>query len=314
MTRRGVAAPAAPVLSAILGLGMSLAPGGAGAAVARDGNVVMGTVLTITVVADQQAEAIAMARAVLDEARRWDAALTIWKEDGELARLNGRAGQGPVAVGPRLEQGLSAMRAFTRETGGAFDAAVVERPSVAKAPPPGTLRVLRLDAGRASLSAGARLDPGAIGKGLALDAMAGLLRRAGVSAAFLDFGGSSQTAVGVPPGDSAGWAVLVSGLETGESHGIVKLRDESLSTSRAGAQDTTAVLDPRTGQAVPGPRLALARASSATRADVWATALVVLGRPGLPVAASQGLEAACQDAEGVESTPAFFSGPATAGP
>ena len=74
----------------------------ADAAVARSGQVVMGTVLTVTVVADDRAEAQAMADAAIDEARRWDDALTIWRSEGELARFNAGAGQAPITVSPRL--------------------------------------------------------------------------------------------------------------------------------------------------------------------------------------------------------------------
>src|SRR5438128_1973664 len=64
------------------------------AAVARDGQVVMGTVLTVTVVAERKDDAGAMAKAAIDEARRWDDALTIWRDDGELKNLNRHAGRG----------------------------------------------------------------------------------------------------------------------------------------------------------------------------------------------------------------------------
>ena len=280
----------------------------ADAAVARSGQVVMGTVLTVTVVADDRAEAQAMADAAIDEARRWDDALTIWRSEGELARFNAGAGQAPITVSPRLERGLTAMLDLADQTGGAFEPAVGvlsvpdARPSF---PLAGIGRVLRLDAPRAALEAGSALDPGAIGKGLALDAIVALLRGRGAIAAFLDFGGSSQTALGVPPGDARGWTVLLTGWATGVSHGTVKIRDVSLSTSRAAATDTTPILDPRSGVAVAAPRLVTVESAGAASADAWSTALVVLGRDGLARAESHGIEALLEDAKGVTRTSGF---------
>jgi thiamine biosynthesis lipoprotein len=289
------------------------------AAVARDGQLVMGTILTVTVVADSKDVASRLAREAIDEARRWDDALTIWRKDGELSRLNERAGHGMVTLGPRLARGLVAMLELTRQTAGAFEPAVATLApgGDARASFAGIREVLVLEGSaplacelpgvaecgaaplRASLSAGSALDPGAIGKGLALDAIASLVRAAGARSAFFDFGGSSQTAVGAPPGDAAGWTIVVSAVAEGRSHGTLRLRDASVSTSRAGATDTKPVLDPRSRMPAPGPRLATVMSPSATAADAWSTALVVLGREGLDGAGAFGIEAIFEDATGV---------------
>jgi thiamine biosynthesis lipoprotein len=297
------------------------------AAVARDGQLVMGTALTVTVVADSREKAIELAQQAIAEARRWDDALTIWRPDGELARMNARAGQGFLPVSDRLAVGLAAMLAFSRQTGGAFE------PAVAVLPDAGDARVVlrgiretlsvrtgssvaatsahrrgdvfvasASDRASARLAAGSALDPGGIGKGLALDAMAALLTRGGATAAFLDFGGSSQTAIGAPPGDVEGWSVVLSGLEAGRSWGTLRLKDASLSTSRSGATDTKPILDPRTKLPVPGPRLATVLAQSATAADAWSTALVVLGSEGIERAKSVKLQVLLEDAHGVRKT------------
>jgi len=276
-------------------------------AVARSGQVVMGTVLTVTVVAADPASAESLARAAIDEARRWDDALTIWRPEGELARLNGEAGKGPVEIGERLAAGLAAMLRLAAATGGSFDPAVGRLPASGdgRSKLRGIREVLRIDGRRVTLEQGAVLDSGAIGKGLALDAMADLLRRSGAVAAFLDFGGSSQTAFGLPPGDDEGWTVLVAGLREGASHGTLKLRDASLSTSRAGAEDTKPILDPRSGLPVPAPRLVTVLAADATAADAWSTALVVRGREGLAAAGGTGLQVLLEDGEGTVVTAEF---------
>jgi FAD:protein FMN transferase len=291
----------------------TLAAASASAEVARSGQPVMGTILTVTVIADGREAAQALADHALEEARRWDDALTIWRPDGELARLNERAGTGFVDIGPRLVRGLAAMLSLASATGGAFDPAVGALRLRDKRSVEPIRRALQLEGARASLTEGSLLDPGAIGKGLALDAIVELLRERGVTSAFLDFGGSSQTAIGVPPGDARGWSVLIAGSEPGSSHGIVKLRDASLSTSRAGAVDTTSILDPRSGAVVPAPRLATVIARDATAADAWSTALVVLGREGIAQAEKAGIEVLFEDGEGSVRTKSFVTEPVERG-
>jgi len=286
----------------------------ADAAVARDGRIVMGTVLEVTVVAADAELALRLLGDVYAEVARWDDALTIWRADGELARLNAHADQGPVTVSPRLQQGLAAMLELSAATGGAFEPAKpTSRGVVAGASARQRLRnVLLLDAGRARLDGGATVDPGGIGKGLALDAALDLLRRGGAQAAFLDFGGSSQSALAAPPGDGDGWTILVAGWAAGSSHGLLKLRDGSVSTSRAAAPDTAPIVDPRTGEVVRGPCLATVLSPSATAADAWSTALVVLGRRGVEEASRRGLEVLVEDSAGVVWTPGFGHSPPAA--
>jgi thiamine biosynthesis lipoprotein ApbE len=69
--------------------------------------------------------------------------------------------------------------------------------------------------------------------------------------------------------------------------------------------DTTAVLDPRNGRPVPGPRLATVMARDATAADAWSTALVVLGRGGEELANGHGIEALVEDGAGLAISRGF---------
>lgn len=176
-------------------------------AVARTGQPVMGTVLEVTVVAAEEATARRLAEEAVAEARRWEEVLTTWRPEGELARLNAHAGRGRVVVSPALRAVLERMQELTAATAGAFDptiGGVVRLWRGAKSPaagefealgPVGIAGVLALDAGGARLAAGAELDAGGIGKGIALDAIVERLRAGGAEAAFVDFGGSSQLAL-----------------------------------------------------------------------------------------------------------------------
>lgn len=281
----------------------------------RAGQPVMGTVLQVTVVADEAGLARSLAENAVREARRWDDILTTWRIEGELARLNRAAGQGAQAISPDLERALTRMRRLSRATAGAFNPAVgplVDRwrtPAAwIEATPHAAPRlrdVLTLRRGTAALAPGSALDAGGVGKGMALDAMADQLRHGGARAAFIDFGGSSQVAVGAPPDDQSGWHVVVAGLSDLEAHGTLTLRDGALSTSRAtGAGEPAGpIIDPVHGTPVAAPIVAVVLAPDATAADAWSTALVVLGRKGLAAVRAAGLDALVQDAAGTDMTP-----------
>jgi thiamine biosynthesis lipoprotein len=296
---------------------VSVAP--ASAAVFRTGQPVMGTVLQVTVIAADDATARASAEAAVAEVRRWDDILTTWRPEGELARLNAQAGAGPVMVGPELSAALRSMQRLTTATQGAFDPAVGPLVDLWReaASPSETARVpaarhhlasaLALDGQRATLLAGAKLDAGGIGKGMALDAAGALLRARGVQAAYLDFGGSSQLAIGAPPESPEGWRVAISGLAPHHMHGVLALRDAALSTSRASAAASTAgpIIDPDSGRPVAVPRVTTVRARDATTAEAWSKAVIIRGRAGVQRASADGLDVLLEEADGVHHTAGF---------
>lgn len=292
----------------------------ADAAEFRTGQPVMGTLLEVTVVAGDVAKARAAATAAIDTIERWDDILTIWRPEGELAQLNRAAGKGHVPISADLHRALEQMIDLVEETHGAFDPGVgplvafwssATPPSTKSTPKGGDVAirsVLSLAAGSAALTAGAALDPGAVGKGIGLDAAARVLRAAGVDAALLDFGGSSQLALGGPPDSPRGWPVAVTGLLDGELRGVVVLRDAALSTSRArpaGAPEGT-LIDPRSRRPVDRARVVTVRSHSAAAADAWSTALVVLGRAGVPLARRSAVDVFLADAAGSVEDPEFI--------
>jgi thiamine biosynthesis lipoprotein len=285
------------------------------AASARVALPVMGTVLEVTVVADDDAVAQRLARDALALAREWDDLLTTWRPDGALERLNKSAGEGSIPVDPRLAGALVRMLELSRATGGAFDPAVGaaveahrggEPTAAASGVHGGITERLKVNAASAELVTGTRLDAGGIGKGMALDAIAELLAVGGARAWFLDFGGSSQLAHGSPK-EGASWTIAIAGHSPGVVHGFVDLRSGSLSTSRArDASDASgAVVDPRSGRTIAPPLLVSVIARDATTADAWSTALVVLGRAGLTAAKAAGLAVLIDDADGQVMTAGF---------
>jgi thiamine biosynthesis lipoprotein len=133
--------------------------------------------------------------------------------------------------------------------------------------------------------AGVRIDPGALGKGWALDRAARLLREAGVERALLHGGTSSVLALGAPQ-DSAGWRVVLRDPDDGgQVLAAIFLKDGALGVSaphgqrvQRGGRMIGHLLDPRTGQPAKGARLAAVAVRSAADADALSTALLVEGR------------------------------------
>jgi thiamine biosynthesis lipoprotein len=211
------------------------------------------------------------------------------------------------------------MQRLTVATQGAFDPAVGPLVDLWRgAAPPSQLprapaaryhlaSALALDGQRATLLAGAKLDAGGIGKGMALDAAGALLRARGVQAAYLDFGGSSQLAIGAPPGSPEGWRVAVGGLEAHQMHGVLTLRDAALSTSRASAVASAAglIIDPDNGRPIDAPRVTTVRARDATTAEAWSKAVIIRGRDGVRRASANGLDVLLEEADGVHRTAGF---------
>lgn len=263
------------------------------------GEIVMGTVLQVTVADDDPESAQRYAARAIAIARRWDDVLTTWRQEGELARLNAAAGHGPVAISAQLYSALAQMRRLSDITDGAFDPGVGplvryyarSRTDITAPPTAHTriARVLRLQGGSAELASGSSLDAGGIGKGIALDAMAEELRNQ-VQGAYFNFGGSSQLAFGTRA-DGRPWAIALSGLDGRRIHGFVHL-EGALSTSRARpiGDESGPIVDPVSGSVVSKDRLVTCLAASASTAEAWSTALVVRGEQGLPSALASGVE------------------------
>jgi thiamine biosynthesis lipoprotein len=212
--------------------------------------------------------AFAAGSAALDLIEEIEEQLTVYRDTGEVARLNATAADGPVAVTAELFRILERCAAFTLDTAGAFDIAVgalVDAWSTAKRegriPTPQELNdstarsgfrhvmlnPLPLSAsergagGEVSSStvqfrrAGLKLNFGAVGKGYALDRAAELLRREwGIESALLQGGGSSMFGLGAPPNDLRGWPVALRHPEPERPIlGTVYLKDRGFGTSAA---------------------------------------------------------------------------------
>jgi thiamine biosynthesis lipoprotein len=252
----------------------------------------------------EDAPHLAAAREALEEADRVEDRLTVFRDTSEVSHFNARAGRGPVEVSDELFALLERAAALHAAAGGAVDPTATPLLQAwgflrreGTRPDPGALEAARalvgmqhveLDpAGRtAGLPLpGMQVSFGSLGKGYALDRMAGGLRRAGVPKALLSAGGSSVLAYGGDEGE--GFAVDVrSKRASGARLFGLRLRDAAQATSGAGEQFFEVdgqryghVLDPRTGWPASGVLSATVVTGSAADADALSTAFLVAGPP-----------------------------------
>ncbi len=246
----------------------------------------------------------------LNEIERLEAQLSLYRPTSEIAHLNARAAREAVQVSPTLFALLEHAQRLNAETNGAFDITIA--PLVrcwgfmggsGKIPGPDEVADARAKIGMAHVQLNARnrtvrfdregvmLDPGAIGKGYAVEKAAELLREAGVKSALIHGGTSTAYAIGRPPNGEA-WTIAIEKPALLEkvkpaALALIPLRDESLSVSavwgkffQTGERKFGHVLNPRTGEPVTDALLAAVVSPSGTETDALSTALLVLGRTG----------------------------------
>ena len=244
----------------------------------------------------------------LDEVARLDRQLSVFNPASDLSALNARAARGPVVLEPELFGLFWEARSLSEATAGAFDLTVGPlmqcwglRSGEGRLPTPEELAAARDCVGMDRVlfdqparsvrftREGVQLDLGAIGKGYAIDQAVQVLRDAGVQSALVHGGTSTSYGIGAPP-DEEGWRVAIQHPTSADTHvDVVSLRDQALSVSAGHGKSFTRegrtyghVIDPRTGEPVAdGPLLAAVIGPSATVADAFSTALLVLGEPGL---------------------------------
>jgi thiamine biosynthesis lipoprotein len=244
----------------------------------------------------EEARFVPAAREALDQVEALEAALTVFRDTSELARVNREAAAGPVVVSAGLMALLGRCAALHAATRGAFDPTSTplsrawgflarqgrepsEEEIAAARSRVGMERVL-LDEGERTVAfsgPGVELNLGSIGKGWALGHVAEGLEGRGLRGGLVSAGGSSFLGWGPDP-----WPlVLAPGRET-LAH--LWLQGAALATSGAGEQHVEVggrrlghVIDPRTGRPAEGVRSASVVTADAATADALATAFLVGG-------------------------------------
>ncbi len=258
----------------------------------------------------------AAAEEALDEIARTEDLLSAFRPHSALARVNDNAGRGWTRVDPRLFAFLKRILALAAETGGAFDPTVGRLVRLwnaarenSRLPDPADIALAQTQSGWEHveldatafavrfLKPGLRIDPGAAGKGHALDAAIEILREAGIENALLHGGTSSVSTIGCDPSGAA-WAVALpqpppgfAWQWPGGSPPRIELRDTTLSVSavwgrsfESGGRAFGHVIDPRSGEPVDRSWLSAVVNGSAMDGDALSTALLVRGAEGMATA------------------------------
>jgi thiamine biosynthesis lipoprotein len=230
--------------------------------------------------------------------------ISSWIASSDTSSVNKHASDGSVRVRRDVFDLFLFSRLVYDETLGAFDVTVGPLVDVLRAADSegGDLvtdalsRVgmhnLVLDLEEQTISfkkSGMRVDFGGIGKGLALDAAAEVLRNHGVESALLVGGDSSILAIGSPRNKQY-WEIGIDNPYNEERNfGMVYLRDEALSTSACrvtmnpiggAVRHECDVFDPRTGALIDGMTSVTVVAPTGVLTDALSTAFFVMGTEG----------------------------------
>lgn len=208
----------------------------------------MGTLVSVTAVARNEAVAHAAATAGFAEIRRLEELLSTWIAASELSRVNASAGIQPIYVSPETLTVVSRAIQAAEMTNGGFNIAIgpaVEAWSVTESqriPEESELNALRplvdlqavhVDVRKQTIyldKPGMRIDVGGIGKGYAADQAVEALRKAGAIAGVVALSGDIKTFGRLPGGKK-----FPVGIQHPRKDGTVlawiDLEDEAISTA-----------------------------------------------------------------------------------
>ena len=274
------------------------------AAVIDLGGETMGTTWSVRYVAPPRHDKAVLRAAIVARLDAIIGEMSHWEAGSILSRFN-RAAEGSwVTLPPDFAHVMAQGLAIARETGGAFDPAIGRLVNlwgfgavpVSRPPTDAEIATARLESGwqRLEFDAAARrlrqpgglaLDLSGIAKGHAVDVIADLLRWSGIRHCLVEIGGE-LLGRGVRPDGEPWWV----DLETPPGLTLPPLRIalHGLAVATSGDYRRGAhTIDPRTGRSTANGIVSVSVIHpSALVADAWATALTVLGLPGIATANS----------------------------
>jgi thiamine biosynthesis lipoprotein len=264
----------------------------------------MGTFLELTLWHSEDRAAKRLIREVVGEVHRLEEILSNFDPESDVSRFNNLGGYGKANLHPDLYALLKIALTFSAKTNGYFDVTVgplvdlwKESLALGLLPSPevvaerlgavGYGKLKLYDDGKGEfLAPDMKIDLGGIGKGYAVDRVADFLKRAAVTAALINFGGSSIYALGTPP-DKRGWDIGIQGTD-GKLRGVILLHDMGLSTSGSMGRFWTVagnkyghIINPKNGMPVNESRMATVISPSATAAEALSKPLGILGSGAL---------------------------------
>jgi thiamine biosynthesis lipoprotein len=285
---------------------------------------IMGTAIRVELWSDDRAEARRAIDAVMAEMHRIDRAMSPFKPDSELSRINRDAAAMAMPISDEMFRLIERAIQFSQLSGGAFDITYAGvghlydyrehiRPSdevLDAARAAIGWRHLLLDPQQRTLRfarEGVRIDLGGFAKGHAVDNAAAILRRHGITNAIVSAGGDSRVI-----GDRRGrpWTIGVRDpRRPGEVVALLPLEDVAVSTSgdyeRFFETDDGVrchhLIDPKTGKSPSSVHSVTIVADDGLTSEGLSKSVFVLGlERGMRLVESQrGVDAVVVDAEGV---------------
>jgi thiamine biosynthesis lipoprotein len=285
---------------------------------------IMGTQVSITVVAKTGKEGEAAIDAAMAEVRRFDRMMSLYRNGSEITRVNLAAGKDPVTVSPEMIEMVEAARKISDLTDGAFDVTVGPlvvlwqmRLKEGRAPTEAEIERIRSRVGYRNIivdkkastlflkKPGMIMDFGGCAKGYVADKVAELLTRRGIDNAIVALAGDIRVMGRRPDGSS--WRIGVQHpRDAAKTLTVLELSDKYISTSGDYERYQIVhkkryhhILDPRTGRPSAGTESVTVVGGQGTIGDPLATALFILGpEKGLTIVKKLGYEAIFVDDKG----------------
>jgi thiamine biosynthesis lipoprotein len=263
----------------------------------------MGTTVSITLYAREEATAKKAAKAAFARVAELDGIMSDYRPASELMQLCKKAGGPPVPVSKDLFTVLEYAQEVSRKSDGALDVTVGpivrlwrkarrtrELPSaeaLAKARALVGYEKMKLDPKKRTVQltlVGMLLDLGAIAKGFAADCILAVLRQFGITRAMGVLGG--DIAVGEAPPGKKGWKIGIAALKNplAKPARYLLLSNRGVSTAgdveqyvEIGGKRYSHIVDPKTGLGLVGRMSVTVIAKNGLTADALDTTACVLG-------------------------------------
>ena len=243
--------------------------------------------------------------ACVERTKEIDRLFSNYRNDSVLAEVNRNAGVGPVSVPGEFLRLVQTSVRYSVLTEGAFDITIGSlfelwraetkagrlpaRSRISNALGCTGFRKIKIDETKSQVFLEGdcvRLDFGAIGKGYAVDEMVKIARQNGITRGLVNFGGNIYAMN--PPAGKKSWDVGVRKPGSGsEIISRLDLANKGVATSgdyeryfEHGGKRYSHIIDPTTGWPAEDMTSVVAVSKSATEADVFSTAVSVLGPRG----------------------------------
>jgi thiamine biosynthesis lipoprotein len=264
-----------------------------------DATDLMGTRVSVELWADDEVRGRELVADVMREYRRIDDAMSTYKLDSEISRVNAHAAETPMVIGHELfdlvrrslELSVASHGAFDityDSVGYLYDFRARRRPTdneIAEHLPAVDYRLVVLDAERSTIffkAPGVRINLGGIAKGYVVERAAAMLRSQGVEHALLNAGGDTRVL-----GDRRGQPWVVGIRHPRQEDEVVTrlpLVDEAISTSgdyeryfEENGRRYHHIINPATGRPTEGILTVTVIGPDGTMTDGLDTAIFVLG-------------------------------------